>query len=55
VFGGFISKCGYYKEILTHNNSRNPSSKHKTRGVSHYGLAISAKKYLKAKEELWKF
>jgi hypothetical protein len=23
--------------------------------VSHYGLAISAKKYLKAKEELWKF
>jgi hypothetical protein len=23
--------------------------------VSHYGLAISVKKYLKAKEELWKF
>jgi len=27
----------------------------KTRGVSHYGLAIYIKKYLKAKEDLWKF
>jgi hypothetical protein len=26
-----------------------------TRGVSHFGLAIYIKKYLKAKEELWKF
>jgi hypothetical protein len=26
-----------------------------TRGVSHYGLAIYIKKYLKAKEELCKF
>jgi hypothetical protein len=26
----------------------------KTRGVSHYGLAIYIKKYLKTKEELWK-
>jgi hypothetical protein len=25
-----------------------------TRGVSHYGLAIYIKKYLKTKEELWK-
>ncbi len=25
-----------------------------TRGVSHFGLAIYIKKYLKAKEELWK-
>jgi hypothetical protein len=25
-----------------------------TRGVSHCGLAIYIKKYLKAKEELWK-
>jgi hypothetical protein len=25
-----------------------------TRGVPHCGLAISIKKYLKAKEELWK-
>jgi hypothetical protein len=27
----------------------------KTRGVSHCGLAIYIKKYLKAKEEVWKF
>jgi hypothetical protein len=27
----------------------------KTRGVSHCGLAIYIKKYLKAKEEWWKF
>jgi hypothetical protein len=26
----------------------------KTRGVSHCGLAIYIKKYLKAKEEVWK-
>jgi hypothetical protein len=26
-----------------------------TRGVTHFGLAIYIKKYLKAKEELWKF
>jgi hypothetical protein len=26
----------------------------KIRGVSHCGLAISIKKYLKAKEEIWK-
>jgi len=25
------------------------------KGVSHYGLAIYITKYLKAKEELWKF
>ncbi len=25
------------------------------RGVAHYGLAIDIKKYLKVKEELWKF
>jgi hypothetical protein len=29
-------------------------SQYKTRGVSHCGLAIYIKKYLKAKEELWK-
>jgi hypothetical protein len=28
--------------------------KNKTRGASHYGLAIYIKTYLKAKEELWK-
>jgi hypothetical protein len=31
-----------------------PSDYGKTRGVSHCGLAIYIKKYLKAKEELWK-
>jgi hypothetical protein len=30
------------------------TSPQKTRGVSHYGLAIYIKKYLKAREELWK-
>jgi hypothetical protein len=25
-----------------------------TRGVSHFGLAIYIKKYIKAKEDLWK-
>jgi hypothetical protein len=30
------------------------TSPQKTRGVSHYGLVIYIKKYLKAKEELWK-
>jgi hypothetical protein len=30
------------------------SSHASTRGVSHCGLAIYIKKYLKAKEELWK-
>jgi hypothetical protein len=31
-----------------------PLHKTKTRGVSHCGLAICVKKYLKAQEELWK-
>jgi hypothetical protein len=31
-----------------------PINQRKTRGVSHCGLAIYIKKYLKAKEELWK-
>jgi hypothetical protein len=35
----------WQKEFMIHNNAR---------GVSHYGLAIYIKKYLKAKEELWK-
>jgi len=35
---------------------REISNPNETRGVSHYGLAIHIKKYLKAKEEeLWKF
>jgi hypothetical protein len=36
-------------------NTPQPKIDHKrTRGVSHFGLAIYIKKYLKAKEELWK-
>jgi hypothetical protein len=31
-----------------------PNKTTRTRGVSHCGLAIYIKKYLKAKEELWK-
>jgi hypothetical protein len=31
-----------------------PQKKRKQGGVSHCGLAIYSKKYLKAKEELWK-
>jgi hypothetical protein len=31
-----------------------PNIEIKTRGVSHCGLGIYIKKYLKAKEELWK-
>jgi hypothetical protein len=60
VFGGLSPNVvlEYHliiKNTHSHNNSKNPSSKHKTRDVSHYGLAIFVKKYLKAKEELWKF
>jgi hypothetical protein len=35
--------------------STNKSLQLKTKGVSHYGLAIYIEKYLKLKEELWKF
>jgi hypothetical protein len=53
-----ISKCHYtiyYTSILSelHSTSYRYFPK-KTRGVSHGGLAIYIKKYLKAKEELWK-
>jgi hypothetical protein len=37
------------------HNYRNLLSQMKTRGVSHCDFAIYIKKYLKAKEELWKF
>jgi hypothetical protein len=30
------------------------NNENKTRGLSHCGLAVYIKKYLKAKEELWK-
>jgi hypothetical protein len=38
------------------NKTRGQTKQNKTRGVSHCGLAIYVKNYLKAKElELWKF
>jgi hypothetical protein len=40
------------KELQTLTLDSNPT---KTRGVSHCGLGIYIKKYLKAKEELWEF
>jgi hypothetical protein len=34
--------------------TKNIEVQNKTRGMSQHGLAIYMKKYLKAKEELWK-
>ncbi len=42
------------KEMLIHNLCLITQLKNKQGGVSHYGLTIYMKKYLKAKEELWK-
>jgi hypothetical protein len=42
---------GWFASLATTQNWR---KKQKTRGVSHCGLAIHIKKYLKAKEEFWK-
>jgi hypothetical protein len=36
-------------------NNKIPTPLKETRGVSHCGLAMYTKKYLKAKEELWKY
>jgi hypothetical protein len=43
------------EKLPVNTNDSLSSSPKKTRGVSHSGLAIYTKKYLKAKEELWKF
>jgi hypothetical protein len=40
---------------LQASQQTNKQASKQTRGVSHYGLAIYIKKYIKAKEELWKF
>ncbi len=42
-------ECFVKEELL-----RRRGNLKKTKGVSHGGLAIYVKKYLKAKEELWK-
>jgi hypothetical protein len=39
---------------MPNKEKKNPYFLKKTRGVSHCGLANYMKKYLKAKEELWK-
>jgi hypothetical protein len=43
-----------YRVKLPNQPSQPPKWEFKTRGVSHCGLAIYIKRYLKAKEELWK-
>jgi hypothetical protein len=49
----YIYICSYSGS--THNlTCSSGSGSSTTRGVSHCGLAICIKKYLKAKEELWK-
>jgi hypothetical protein len=49
----FIKSLALYN--LTYRYQLHTSTKNKTSGVSHCGLAIYIKKYLQAKEELWKF
>jgi hypothetical protein len=44
----------YQEHSKGHRGLRDLNTTNKTRGVSHCGLAIYIKKYLKAKEELWK-
>jgi hypothetical protein len=49
----------YFQKLLHHKSllflvKKGKKQKRVTRGVSHSGLAIYIKKYLKAKEELWK-
>jgi hypothetical protein len=47
---GIVASMRRFDVLPSHRTSR------KTKGMSHYGLAIYLKKsYLKAKEELWKF
>jgi len=45
--------CWVHVEAQVGNN-KIPTPLKETRGVSHCGLAMYTKKYLKAKEELWK-
>ncbi len=49
----FVSFGELLREKCTFS-SNDEWSPRRTRGVSHSGLAICIKKYLKAKEELWK-
>jgi hypothetical protein len=49
----FVSFGELLREKCTFSSNDEPSPR-RTRGVSHSGFAICIKKYLKAKEELWK-
>jgi hypothetical protein len=49
VKGGEGDEKRFGRDLMATNKK-----KKQTRGVSHCGLAIYIKKYLKAKEELWK-
>jgi len=44
-------QCGYITKLKQKQKTKNKNKK--TRGVSHCGLAIYIKKYLKAKEEYY--
>jgi hypothetical protein len=60
AFGGLSPNVvlEYHLIIKNTHSQQFQESKFKTQNkgcVTHYGLAISVKKYLKAKEELWKF
>jgi hypothetical protein len=44
----------YIIHYLASKFTKTPINQRRTRGVSCWGLAIYIKKYLKAKEELWK-
>jgi len=50
-----FSTCAIFTASKQANKQTNKQASKQTRGVSHYGLAIYIKKYIKAKEELWKF
>ncbi len=57
-FGNVICTCNFVICTIKYTHTCALGARFKliiiTRGVSHYGLAICLKKYLKAKEELWK-
>jgi hypothetical protein len=61
VHGKSIQQCKHvpYRNLFSNSFVKSPNKFecldiNPTRGVSHRGLAIYIKKYLKAKEELWK-
>ncbi len=45
----YFGKCPKFDHIFLHGSIKEAQTQDKTRGVSHCGLAIYIKKYLKAK------